>query len=265
MTSDPTRLLEDPSVVASMRGDLLSAAEVHVHGLDVASGLAQLQAATATTAVATGAGMSAATKIAVGLAVTVGAVALWAGLREPAPSVASTTSATISAPISAPVVGSAVKATPTEVAATEIPPAAVPEPPAVAVTPVVEEPEAVVAKEPVAVGEPSDAAAEEPATRKASRAVRPASPSSFVDEAKLVAKARAQLTNSPAKALELAKEAERTFPRGHLVEERRAIAIRALVALGRHDEARRRAKPFLARYGRGAHAAAVRRALGDAG
>lgn len=103
--------------------------------------------------------------------------------------------------------------------------------------------------------------------RRAERASAPKAtkPSSMDDdvlrEAMLVAKARSHLARDPARALALAEEAERDFPRGQLVEERRALAIRALVALGRLDEAQRQAEPFLAEHGRGAHAAAVRRAL----
>ncbi|MCB9549952.1 MAG: hypothetical protein H6706_29440 [Myxococcales bacterium] len=38
------------------------------------------------------------------------------------------------------------------------------------------------------------------------------------------------------------------FPRGRLVEEREALAVRALVLAGRHDEARAAAEAFAARF-----------------
>ena len=44
------------------------------------------------------------------------------------------------------------------------------------------------------------------------------------------------------------QEHERRFPRGQLAERREALGVRALVALGRTEEARRRADAFRARY-----------------
>jgi TolA-binding protein len=49
-------------------------------------------------------------------------------------------------------------------------------------------------------------------------------------------------------ALELASEHARRFPASALVQEREAIAIEALGALGRGEEARARAAAFLERY-----------------
>ena len=118
--------------------------------------------------------------------------------------------------------------------------------------------------------EPADSsgsAPDDPAPRARSHgrapATQPAEPSvdDVLREARMVAQARASLAKDPSRALELTEQAEEEFPQGQLVEERRALAIRALAALGRHEQARRRADEFLARFGRGAHAEAVRRAV----
>jgi hypothetical protein len=293
MTSDPVRLLEDPSATSALRSDLVHAVEAQVQGLDLAAGLAALQKATAsvTSSTTVVAGTSLFTKLAIGAGVAVGVVALWLGLgddpqaddgeRVAPPAVVSAAELEAEDPrggpraralgergeaprAAAPVEVMLAKAEPAKAGAGEPEPKAQPE-----VQPV--EPE-VTGRE---AGDPKPTSS---ARRTRATADRPpgekagdpspgpsADGDSVLREAKLVAKARSNLARDPARALALAEEAERDFPRGQLVEERRAIAIRALIALGRLDEAQRRAEPFLAEYGRGAHAAAVRRALEDAG
>jgi hypothetical protein len=281
MTSEPVRLLEDPSATSALRGDLVHAVEAEVHGLDFAAGLAALQKATATVTSSTTvvAGTSLLAKLGIGAGVAAGAVVLWLGLgggRGP------------QAPderVAAPVVTSA-----TTLADERVEPERAPL--RVEATPAQPAPEKAGAGEPERVEpaepeltqpepEPDPEAGEpKPASvprRKGAAGARPsgektgdpsAKPSADDDgvlrEAKLVARARSNLARDPAQALASTEEAEREFPRGQLVEERRAIAIRALVALGRLDEAKARAESFLAEHGRGAHAAAVRRALEEA-
>jgi hypothetical protein len=59
--------------------------------------------------------------------------------------------------------------------------------------------------------------------------------------------ARAVLASEdPARSLSVLDEHRRRFPRGQLGEEREALAVQALVALGRYDEARERAARFRA-------------------
>ena len=286
MTSDPVRLLEDPSATSALRSDLVHAVEVEVHGLDLAAGLASLQKATAsvTSSTTVVAGTSLFTKLAIGAGVAAGAVVLWLGLgggdppagdgeRVAAPAVVSVAEPEADDPrgglqrrvlgesadrVPAPVEAEPAQPEPAKAEAGEPAPA-----PALAKTE---------ADEPEPTGrEAGDPKPTSTARRKGATGDRPSPASSKADddgvlrEAKLVAKARRDLARDPAQALALAEEAERDFPRGQLVEERRAIAIRALIALGRRDEAQRRAEPFLAEYGRGAHAAAVRRALEDGG
>ena len=55
----------------------------------------------------------------------------------------------------------------------------------------------------------------------------------------------------------------REYPDGSLVEEREAIAVKALVALGRRDEARRRARALEQRFPNGLTVRAVRAAVGE--
>lgn len=278
MTSDPVRLLEDPTAGAVLRGDLVHAAEAELHGLDLAAGLAALQKATATVTSSTTvvAGTSLLTKLGIGAAgVAVAAVALWLGLGDPerpqAPTGAATTERAAAAPspnASQSPVASVEQATPPASSTAErMPAAARVEAPATPVpSEVVQVEPAPMPSEPKPSTRRKGATGDRPSTsaeNAGSADAGSAAVDSVLREAKLVAKARSNLTRDPARALALAEEAERDFPEGQLVEERRAIAIRALVALGRLDEAQRRAEPFLAEYGRGAHAAAVRRALDD--
>ncbi len=276
MTSDPIRLLDDPSSAASLRGDLASAADVRLEGLDHAAGLAALQAGLAAEATATGSGvgLSMLTKVGIGAVAIAGALALWLGLGDSESTPASPQVAEVSAmepvrhgsgkaPTPVPAVTESVAAQPE---AAE--PAASPEPSveaapieATKIEPMEAEPAAVVT-------EPAPATDESP-RRKGRTARRTTSDSgdapfddSVLREARMVAKARSSLAGNPERALTLTEQAEKDFPDGQLVEERRAIAIEALASLGRTEEAERRADRFLAKYGRGAHAAAVRRAIG---
>lgn len=54
------------------------------------------------------------------------------------------------------------------------------------------------------------------------------------------------------------------FPQGRLVEDREAVAVQALAAAGRLDEARARAKGFRARYPRSIYLKAIERSLSGA-
>ncbi len=54
------------------------------------------------------------------------------------------------------------------------------------------------------------------------------------------------------------------FPQGRLVEDREAVAVQALAAAGRLDEARARAKAFRARYPRSIYLKAIERSLSGA-
>lgn len=256
MSSDPIRLMDDPASGPALRGDLGIATGAAVAGLDMAGGLATLEASVAAQAGTTGvvapvgaaAGLSTLSKVAIAGALVLGGVVAWVGLRRPDPE-----------PVQAPTVGQANVETPVQTAApTPLPtPAAVPEAPksAAAVVPSVPEEEV----EP-ALSEPGPEA--RPKKHKASH--KKAETPSVEDvraEASLVDRAKRSLASAPSMALELTDEAKRDFPNGMLVEEREAIAVQALAKLGRTEQAKQRGERFLSRYARGAHASAVRSAL----
>jgi hypothetical protein len=68
------------------------------------------------------------------------------------------------------------------------------------------------------------------------------------EEYRLLRSARQALIENPALALHLTDVHARRFERGMLVQEREAIAVEALVRLGREGQARVRAHGFLAAY-----------------
>jgi hypothetical protein len=119
-------------------------------------------------------------------------------------------------------------------------PSDAPAPPATPTAPV--RPLAEPAPAPTVSGEPSPAAKREPASaRRAATAPRP-------NEAALLQRAQAALQHSPARALELTRRHQSSFPQGVLSQEREVIAIEALRRLGRHDAAQTRAAAFERRY-----------------
>ena len=267
MSGDPIRLLDDPATSGLLRGDLATAGAARVQGLDHAAGLGALKAALgaetgAIPAVAAGgAGGSLAAKLLLGAAL-VGGVAWWATSRDDGSAIDPLP------PVGAPA------ATPTPTPE----PAPAAEPPK-SIAPVAEPtaPEAEV-DPPVPVG-PEEAPSEpelvpeaqpkstRPAAQGEARGAMPTRDTAGLDdavvrEAKQIQAARRALGTDAARALSLTQSIAVEFPRGQLVEERLAIAIRALAKLGRIDEARTKAEAFLESYGRGAHAAAVRRAVG---
>jgi hypothetical protein len=78
------------------------------------------------------------------------------------------------------------------------------------------------------------------------------------DEAELMRQIRAELSGSaPASALEHTEEAERRFGDSAFAEERRALAIQALINLDHIGAARSRAYQFLERYPNGPYSAHV--------
>lgn len=272
MTSDPTRLLDDPQASAALRDDLASAVNVEVEGLDLAAGLGALRAAPA--GASAPAGTSLLTKLGVGAVLAGGAVALWLGWGDPSPRPsAPEVVATAAEPASGAATQQGAVAQDGAAGPAVVKPSLGPEPELAPAEPELApaEPELAPAEPPTAIEPSSPSPAghghDKRSQRHDDRPDRSAASPAVDDvlrEAKLVARARSKLARDPAAALALTEEAERDFPKGQLVEERRAIAIAALVALGRIDEAQRRSVPFLAEFGRGAHAAAVRRALADA-
>lgn len=121
------------------------------------------------------------------------------------------------------------------------------EPPVVA--PVEASPAPEVVPTPARVDSPIAApiAVELPTEPARPRPLRPA-PADAVAEHALITSARRALEQNPAQSLALAEEHRSTFPNGTLAPEREFVAIRALVKLGRRDDARTRATQFRRRF-----------------
>lgn len=85
---------------------------------------------------------------------------------------------------------------------------------------------------------------------------------SELDESALMEKLRNDLRPNPASALALADEGERRFADSPHAEERRALAIQALINLDRIGAARSRAYEFLAHYPDGPYSAHVQAMTG---
>jgi len=86
-----------------------------------------------------------------------------------------------------------------------------------------------------------------PASAKSTPAAS-ATTSTLAEEHRLLRAARAALATEPARALALAREHERRFPRGVLAQEREVITIQALAAMGEGDAARKKAEGFDEKY-----------------
>jgi hypothetical protein len=78
-----------------------------------------------------------------------------------------------------------------------------------------------------------------------------------LDEPALMERLRGDLKPNPASALALADEGERRFAESPRAEERRALAIQALINLGQIGAARSRSYQFLERYPSGPYSAHV--------
>ncbi len=90
----------------------------------------------------------------------------------------------------------------------------------------------------------------------------PTAARSELDEPALMEKLRGDLQPNPASALALADEGERRFADSPYAEERRALAIQALINLDRIGAARSRAYQFLAHYPDGPYSAHVQAMTG---
>jgi hypothetical protein len=141
---------------------------------------------------------------------------------------------------------------------------------AVPAAPVQPEPLAAVTPEPAAAA-PAVPAKVEP-RRKAPRlhlrapiehaATETAAPSDPEAELALLRRALGSLQSHPKQSLDLVAEHERLYAQGIFGQEREVIAIDALLALQQTSAAEARARAFLARYPRSAHAPRIRALLG---
>jgi hypothetical protein len=230
--SAPVRLLEADGVTGVLRRDLLAVRDADA-GFDVATQGARFDAAAA--AMPATAPTAAGAKIAWSLGAVGAGGALVAGLlagvpedRRPPP---------VATPVAA---------------AQELPTALAP---VSLVAPI----PATAESHPPVVPTPRPAKAVVAPTERASRR-RPEAPG-LAEEMRATAAARDALERRPAEALRLVRAARRDFPRGVFAEERDALEVLALAALGRHTDADARGAAFLARYPRGPFSERIRRAL----
>jgi hypothetical protein len=83
----------------------------------------------------------------------------------------------------------------------------------------------------------------------------------LLEEAESLERARGGLAGDPASSLSVLHKHLERFPEGQLDAEREYLTIDALVRLGRRDEARARARAFIARHPGSPYATEVRRVL----
>lgn len=111
---------------------------------------------------------------------------------------------------------------------------------------------------------PAPSAAEPPARASATAAEpepQAQSESRLEREMQMLAVAQRVLASDPERALRLAQQGEREFPRTMFSAERQQLALLAMVKLGRLDEARRVGQGFLSKYPNAPWSARLRRAL----
>lgn len=115
---------------------------------------------------------------------------------------------------------------------------------------------------------PRPAVRPEPEQEEQQEAVAPEpEPKPAVDEARLeremamLAMTQRVLFTDAARALNLARQGEAEFEGSMFTQERQQLLLLALVKLGRVDEAKRLARPYLSRYPHGPFSDRVRRAL----
>lgn len=226
--SEPTRLFEDPELSEGLREDLRVAASDTGVDYDASQGLSRFSSAIApgagTAATATGAS----TKLIVALSIAIGAIGVGGLLLGEKP--------------------------PTEpqpvVVASTAPTQRAPAPPV---------PTAELSVDDLPREAPSASARREvPAPSAASPEER------LRAEMKQLAEVRSAVSSSPARALELANRGHGEFKGGVFYQEREALAISALRALGRSGEAKTRANAFLASFPRGPYSERVRKEAGIA-
>jgi hypothetical protein len=106
--------------------------------------------------------------------------------------------------------------------------------------------------------------------RAAAAAAATPAPAPVVDDARLeremgmLAVAQRVLKTDPERALRLARQGEQEFAGSMFTQERQQVLLLALIELGRIDEAKRLALPYLKRYPNGPFSDRLRSALAAA-
>lgn len=248
MSRDPVRLLDDPSVLPELRESLRHIERVPPVPYDAQAGLARFLDSLPKTAPvdptpATSAGgatglaklgpLVLSLAIGGGIGAIVGGALIWKALSVPAPAPSETATARVVSP---------------------------PEPAEASFEPrndVVDRVDA------------STEAASPSASRVSSPVRSPVEAPSRADmlreEMAHVAQMRSLVTSQPAKVVQMAGEGHKRFPKGLFYQEREALAIQALAAMGRRAEARTRGEQFLRAFPSSPMAERIRQASGSSG
>jgi len=250
--SAPKRLLEDPETASALRADLQAVAS-HQVNFDMAAGLARFEAALATGSAASVTGLKAMlVKLGVAGVVVGGAVvgvALFAG-NDPSPGQR----------VVAPSVSVMRPAAPVAPASPRVPvavPSTAIDPPQTALAPV--------------PAEPAPATPGPNLRRSAKAAPKPAAPTApapenrddlLQREVQQLRQIRQLVAANPGQALALANEGHKSFRGGVLYQEREALALQALSALGRKGELEARGERYLRAFPNGSFSTRVRQLLG---
>lgn len=239
---EPTRLLGDPSMPASLRADLA----VTKQNAETTVGFDAAFARFSATAAAPAAPVAFA-KPFVWVGGGVAVLALIAGvvfMTRPAPRARTEAPVDVAAPEPAPVVPAPV-----------VPAPVVPAP---------------VVPAPVVEADAHEQRARERAPRVSQETPAPVepqpeeSPLALLErETMMMSEQRREAqSGSPERSLQIARDAAREFPSGHFRVEREAWSIIALTRLGQRDQARARAERFLAAHPRSPQADLIRRTVG---
>lgn len=255
MSDEFEPLLDDADLEPGLRGGL-QALKAESVDYDVTAGAARFEASLGPAA-ATGTAAAATSKtllwVVVGVVLAAAAVAAWA-LRGDSPEAQEYASLPVVSRDPAP--------------GEDVPPTA-------AAVPALEQlQEPASAPDSTQDAEPPSGAAEaregEPPPKKTARIPRkpktkapaePHGPDTLRAEMRATHAAKTKLAADPGEALRLARAASKAYPEGVFGPERDGIIVLALFATGAVEEAERRAKSYLRRHPRGAHAQRIRAAL----
>jgi hypothetical protein len=113
----------------------------------------------------------------------------------------------------------------------------------------------------IAIEDPSPAASAEPVDAPTRPERAPQDDARLEREMAMLAMSQRVLHVDPERALKLARQGEVEFTGSMFTQERQQLLLLSLVKLGRLEEAKRLAKPYLARYPKGPFSDRVRRAL----
>jgi len=249
MSDDLEPLLGDPELESGLRGGL-AAFKAEAVDYDVAAGAARFEASLGGPVATTTAAVTSKTAlwVVVGVVVAAAAVAAWVLSGE-------------SQEVPDPPTFAALPSASDDLAPRE-------DAPAVVQAPTLDSPlESADAPESESPSPATDPAQRSPSAKKtrtpAKPKTKPREPDTLRAEMRATHAAKTKLAADPSEALRLARAASKAYPQGVFAPEREGIIVLALFATGADDEAKRRAKSYLRRHPRGAHAERVRAALQD--